>query len=83
MSIASLVLGIVSVILGFIPFCGWFALLPAIVGLILGSIDLSKLSKTDSPKGMAIAGVVLNIVAVIFIIFWIIVVAGSIASLSV
>ena len=40
MGIAALVLGIVSIIIAFVPFCGIIAFLPALVGLILGIIDL-------------------------------------------
>lgn len=34
MGVASLVLGIISIIVGFVPFCGIIALLPAILGFI-------------------------------------------------
>lgn len=55
MSIASMVLGIVSVVC-----CGFPV---AIVGLILGGISLSK--KYDG-RGMAIAGVVLSIISLVW-----------------
>lgn len=74
MGIAALVLGIVSCILGLIPFCGLIALVPAIVGIILGIVDLVKRSKEGNPKGVSIAGLVLSAFAVIFIIFWVIVI---------
>ena len=74
MGIATLVLGIVSFILGFIPFCGIIALIPAIIGIVLGIVDLVKRSKEGTPKGVSIAGIILSAFAVIFIIFWVIVI---------
>lgn len=75
MGIASLILGIVSIIFGIIPFCGMLAIIPAIIGIILGIVDLVKKIKENGSKGMSIAGIVLSAFAVIFIIFWVVVVA--------
>ncbi len=74
MGVAALVLGIISIVIGFIPFCGAIAFVPAIIGLILGIVDIVKKSKSKEPKGMAIAGTVLSAIAVIVISFWIFVV---------
>ena len=70
MGIASLVLGIVSAIIGFIPFCGIIAIIPAIVGLVLGIIELVKKNKEQQPKGVAIAGTTLSAIAIIIITVW-------------
>ena len=70
LGIASMVIGIVSAVFGFIPFCGTWALIPAIVGLVLGIIDLVQKGKTQQPKGMALAGVILCAVAIIVILCW-------------
>lgn len=74
MGVAALVLGIISIIIGFIPFCGAIAFVPAIIGLILGIVDIVKKSKSKEPKGIAIAGTVLSTIAVVVIGFWIFVV---------
>ena len=59
-AIASLVLGIVAIVAG----CLWYISVPcAIVGLILG-IMANKVKKT----GMATAGVVLSIIALVLVI---------------
>ena len=71
MGVAALVLGIVSVVIGFIPFCGTWALIPAIIGLVLGIVDIVKKNKENAPKGKAIAGVVCSAVAiVVIIVYW-------------
>lgn len=70
MGIASMVIGIIAIILGLVPYCGTIALIPAIVGLILGAVDMVQKKKQDQPRGMAIAGLVLNIITVVWISFW-------------
>ena len=70
MGVASMVIGIVAVIFGFIPFCGAWAVAPAIVGLVLGIVDLVLKTKRGQPRGTAIAGVILNPLAIIIIISW-------------
>ncbi len=83
MGIASLVLGIISAIVGFIPFCGSIAFLPALIGLILGIVYIVQQSKKQLPKGIGIAGVVLCGLALLFVIFWnFIWLAGSAAALE-
>ena len=70
MGIAALVLGIISIIVGFIPFCGMIAYIPAIVGIILGIVDLVKKSKTGENKVISIVGIILSGVAILIITFW-------------
>ncbi len=70
MGVAALVLGIVSVVFSFIPFCGTWAIIPAIVGLVLGIIDWVKKNKAGEAKGKAIAGTICSGVAVIIILVW-------------
>lgn len=82
MGVASLVLGIVSIIIGFIPFCGAIAFIPAVIGLILGIVDAVKKSKSQEPKGMAIAGIILSAIAIVVIAWWVFVAAAaSVASM--
>lgn len=74
MAIASLVLGIVCVILSLIPIVGWFIFLPAIVGLILGIVALVRINKDKSKskkgdKGKSIAGIILNAVSMVIVVF--------------
>lgn len=56
LSIAAMVLGIISIVL----FCIWYVSLPcAILAIIFGIVGMKK-----GGKGMAIAGLVLGIIAV-------------------
>lgn len=65
-----MVIGIVAAIFGFIPFCGSFAIIPAIVGLVLGIVDLLQKKKKKLPKGMPIAGIALNGAAICIILLY-------------
>ncbi len=76
-----MVIGIVSAILGFIPMCGWFASLPAVVGLILGIVDVFQKNKNQQPgKGIGIAGIILNSIAIILILIWTFVIVAASAT---
>lgn len=70
LSVASMVLGIISVIFAF---CFGIGAVTAIVGLPLGGVALSKMSKgevSNQGKGMAIAGVVCSIIAIAMAVIW-------------
>ena len=79
MGVAALVLGIVSVVIGIIPFCGTWAIIPAIVGLVLGIVDWVKKNKEGNPKGKAIAGVICSAVAIVVILsyYFVVIVAAN------
>lgn len=71
LGIASLVVGIVSAVIALIPACGAIAFLPAIVGLVLGVINVVLRGKANLPKGVGMAGIVLNVAAIVFILAYI------------
>ena len=59
-AIASLVLGIVGIALGFVPFAG---ILLGILAVASGSMGLKRAEATGDGRGLAIAGLVLGIIA--------------------
>ena len=80
MAVASLVLGIWSLVFPFIGL-GWLSCLLGIVGTILGALGRKKTEK----KGMATAGMVMSIISVVIgLLMWIACAAciGGIASLA-
>ena len=79
MGIAALILGIISLIIGFIPLCGSIALIPAIIGLILGIVDTVQKKKKGEKIAVSVTGLVLSAIAVVVIIFWVFV-FGAVAS---
>lgn len=70
MGIAALVLGIISIIVAFVPFCGIIAFLPAVVGLILGIVDLAVKSRAKQSKGASIAGIILSTLSIVIMFLW-------------
>lgn len=74
MGIASLVLGIIALLISWIPCVNWLALLPALVGLILGIVEIvqknsakAKGDATASPT-LGYVGAGLNAVSIVAII---------------
>ena len=82
MGIAALVLGIISALIAFIPFCNYFALIPAIIGVVLGIVDIVKKKKTGDKLGISIAGLVLSIIACVIIFVYTIIFGVIIAASS-
>lgn len=74
LSIASMVLGIVSVVL----FCIWYISVPcAILAIIFGIVGMKK-----GGKGMGVAGLVLGIVALAILAIIYLLAAAGLATLS-
>lgn len=69
MDIASLVLGIIGLVLNFIPCGAYLAIILCLVGLVLGIVAIVLKSKAQQPKGMAITGTVLSAVGLLLPFF--------------
>lgn len=61
LAIVSLVLGILAFIFSFVPCLGMYAIIPGIIGLVMGAISMSMAGKINAPKGMAVAGLVCSL----------------------
>lgn len=66
MGIASLALGIISLIMSFIPFVGIFFCITSIMGIVFGIISLYK----KQEKGKSIAGIVTSSLAIVIMIIY-------------
>ena len=75
LAIAGMVVGIVSIFLGFYCITG-------IVGLILSILGLKKSKETGKGKGMAIAGIVCSIVGIVVTIIGLIIAAVAAKALN-
>jgi hypothetical protein len=69
MGVAGLVVGIVAVILSFVPCLGMWAIVPGIVGVILSSISMKQVGPGGS-KGMAIGGLICSVIAIVIAAYW-------------
>ncbi len=66
LGLTSMILGIVSVVLVFIPCMGWLAFIPGVLAVIFGAISLKKVNAGEADnKGMSIAGLVCGLIAVV------------------
>lgn len=64
MGIAGLVLGIIVLIIGWIPLVGVVGFIMATVGLVLSIVDVVKKHKANNPnKGPGIAGIIISAIA--------------------
>ena len=70
MGVASLIIGVWAVFLGFIPILNYAAVMPALVGLVFGAFELFKLKDTPKSKGLPIAGTALNSIALLSVLAW-------------
>ncbi|HKL67811.1 MAG TPA: DUF4190 domain-containing protein [Bacteroidales bacterium] len=58
MGVAALIIGIISIVVAFIPCLGLLAFFTAVVAIVLGAIGISQASRANAPKGTAIGGLV-------------------------
>ena len=70
MGVASLVLGIIGLLLSFIPVVGFFGVVLAIIGLVLGIVDLVKKKKAEEKYGKALAGIICSGIAIVIVILY-------------
>jgi len=61
LGIAGFVLGLIALIISFIPCLGMYALVPGIIAIILSAIGFSQASKSNGAKGLIIAALVVSI----------------------
>jgi len=72
MGIASMVCGIIALVVSVVPCVGLISFPIAILAIIFGCISYKQRSGDGQPAGMAIAGLVTSIFALIFAIAWIV-----------
>lgn len=71
MAVASLILGILSLLTSIMPGFGIIAIVPAIISFVLGLVAVCKKNIQNKSKAMQITGVVLSSIAFAISIFWI------------
>lgn len=79
LGIAALITAIITFVLAVIPCIGLIAVIPGIIAIILAAVGLSQASRTNSPRGILIAALVIGVFAFI-LSFSQIFIAGKIAS---
>ncbi|MBO9128117.1 DUF4190 domain-containing protein [Bacillus sp. 165] len=78
-AVTALVLGIIGVVIGFIPYIGWLMAPVWLLAIIFGAIGMRKKYK----RGMSLTGLILGILGAVYKIgFWIVAAGGLLAALS-
>ena len=75
-AIAGLVIGILALLISFIPCIGITAILIGILAVVFSAVAFSMARKSDSQKGMALAALIVSSLAVIIGFVWIVFFAG-------
>ena len=76
MGVAALIMGVISIVVAFIPCVGLFAFFTAVVAIVLGAIAISQASRVQAPKGLGIGGLVTGAFALIISIAQVVFFAG-------
>jgi len=63
LGIAALITGIITFVLAVIPCVGLIAIIPGIIAIVLASVGLSQAAKSNSPRGVLIAGLIIAVLA--------------------
>jgi hypothetical protein len=74
LAVAGLVMGILALVLFWIPFLG---ILLGLLGLIFGGVGIGRANKVGKGKGMAIAGLVMGILGVLLGLAWIFLIVSA------
>lgn len=82
MAIAALSMGVVGSIIGLIPLFGLVALPLGILALIFGLVATSKAKRLGLPKGMARAGWILGVLAIVLGVAGMAIVNGAVNELE-
>ncbi len=61
--VAGFVIGIIALIISFIPCLGMYAIIPGILALIFAIIGYSQASGANAPRGLIIAAFVISLIA--------------------
>ncbi len=61
LGIAGFVLGVIALIISWIPCLGMYALIPGIIAIILSAIGFSQANKAGASKGLIIAALIVSI----------------------
>jgi hypothetical protein len=65
LGIAALITAIITFVLAVIPCVGLIAIIPGIIAIVLASVGLSQVARSNSPRGVLLAGLIIGIVALL------------------
>ena len=63
LGIAAIITALITFVIAVIPCVGLVAIIPGIVTIILGVIGITQASRTNSPNGLSLAGLIIAVIA--------------------
>jgi hypothetical protein len=63
LGIAALITAVITFVLAVIPCVGLVAIIPGIIAIILATVGLSQANRNNSPRGVAMAGLIIGVIA--------------------
>jgi len=63
LGIAALITAVITFVLAVIPCVGLIAIIPGIIAIVLASVGISQAGRNNLPKGVALAGLIIAIIA--------------------
>lgn len=70
MGIIAIVLGVMSLIMAFVPCIGLFAFVPGVIGVTFGIVSILQANNAGASKGLGIGGTVVSAIAIIMSAVW-------------
>jgi hypothetical protein len=65
LGIAALITAIITFVLAVIPCVGLIAIIPGIIALVLAGVGLSQSARSNAPRGVLVAGLIIAVIAVL------------------
>jgi len=76
LGIIGLILGILTLFIGFIPCIGFIAFIPGTIAIILSIIGLSQANKDNGARGLNIGALIVSVVGLLVASVWLFFLAG-------
>ncbi|WP_321280100.1 DUF4190 domain-containing protein [Marinifilum fragile] len=76
LGIIALVLGILTLFIGFIPCIGFIAFIPGVIAIILSIIGLSQANRDNGARGINIGALVISVLGVLVASIWLFFIVG-------
>ncbi|NOY38513.1 MAG: hypothetical protein GXO83_13185 [Chlorobi bacterium] len=75
--IAALVLGIIALLIAFIPCIGMLALIPGVIGIVFAIVGLNQAAQANAAKGLVVAALVISILGTTIAVVWVFALSSS------
>lgn len=75
--VAALVLGILALLIAFIPCVGMLALIPGVIGIVFAIVGLNQAAQANASRGLVIAALVISILGTTIAVVWVFALSSS------